>query len=290
MYDCTLDAKPYSCILRTGYNLKDDSCIAKELYVMRIYSKNRIPVPKIFASDVSRKSFPFDYIIMQKFFDKTVAQLWGTLNNDDKAKIAFQMGRLLKSLHSIKVGGFGNIIAGGLKKKEEFNFRVLPGALKNSSWTRQVLKDAFEDLSGIISYGALTTDQCIWITKYLQNNMPLTANADAALIHNDFNLEHIFVKKSNNDWAITGLVDVEFVESYAKEFDFIKLHRRGLLDDKQFKSALFKGYGISINSRFDELVKYYRIVRDLGFAYHLLKAGDMTTYKKAIEYIMAATG
>jgi len=289
MYDCELisGSKKRDIILRLGDNFKDDSCMAKELYIMALYKRHNIPVPRIYGHDITRKSFSYDYILMEKFHDKTIADVWGSASIGDRRKIAFAMGRFLRKLHSIKVEGFGNITAGGLKRHEEFSFRKFSDAPANVEWTRQVLKDAYQDLSGLMSFHALNHQQLSRITKYLHDNVYLTEKADATLIHNDFNLEHIFIRKSGNDWRITGIIDFEFAEAYAREFDFVKLHRRGLFEERYLLDDMIKGYGKNLlHPRLLDVIRYYRMVRDIGFAYHLLKAGNEEHYKKVIDTIL----
>jgi aminoglycoside phosphotransferase (APT) family kinase protein len=146
-----------------------------------------------------------------------------------------------------------------------------------------LFEDALKDLAGLIAYRLLTPEQSSAIVSYLHKNINLTEEAEPVLIHNDVIFDHIFVEKETDQWRMTGICDFEFAAAYAREFDFVKLHRAGLL--KEIKENLLEEYG-KIHPKFDEVVQMYRIVRDIGFARHTAKSGHMETSKKAIENVL----
>jgi aminoglycoside phosphotransferase (APT) family kinase protein len=289
MYDCKCELthgeiKHY--ILRISYNRKEDTDLAKELAVMELYSKHGVPTPIVYASDVERKDFEFDYAIIQKFEGVPLASILESLSPVEKKNIAEKIGQLLKKIHSISMDDYGDFTKHGLKKREEFTFRKLEGAPIMHSWTRTLLKGAFEDLSGLVTLDLITVEQSHQLMTYLYSCKELIKDAKPVLIHGDFHADHILMQKIEGEWEITGIVDFEFAASMAIEYDFIKLHRSGLLEDKSFREGLFEGYGEeNIHTKFDELVQFYRVLRDLGFAFHLAKAGDKETYNKVMDKV-----
>ncbi len=288
MYECVCEIKNkvINFILRIGFNKKDFS-IAKELWVMKKYSEIGILAPKVYGSDVSRTEFPFDYVIMEKINGECLGKIWNNLNKKDKAEIAFLMGKLLAKLHSIRLDKFGRIDENGIIEEEEFSFRKIPNAPLEPEWTTKLLSDTLKDFASIISFKLLTPKQSSDILHYLHSNIYLTENAEPVLIHSDFHLDHIFVIKENGEWKITGICDFEFASSSAKEFDFVKIHRLGLLNDENFKKMLLKGYGIEkLHKEFDKVVKLYRIARDIGFAKYTARRGDMEITSKTISNIL----
>jgi len=286
MYDCECElpsGEKKHFVLRISYNRKEDSDLAKELAVMEVYSKKDIPTPYVYASDVERKTFEFDYAIIEKFEGVPLTKILENLSNDEKKRIAKKVGELLNKIHSITMEDFGDFTKNGLKKEEEFSFRKFEDAPVIHSWTRRLLKDSFIDLSGLMTLKLISLEQQYNLMKYIYAHVDLLNGAKSVLIHGDFHADHILVKKVDNEWTITGIVDFEFAASRATEYDFIKLHRVGLLDDKDFREGLLEGYGKdNIGPHFDELIKFYRVLRDVGFAYHLAKAGDKETFKKVM--------
>ena len=83
------------------------------------------------------------------------------------------------------------------------------------------------------------------------------------------------------------MIDFEFAYAYAPEFDFIKLHRAGILDDKKIKKAIMNGYGAKeLHKEFDKVVLIYRLIRDIGFVGYVAKAGNLEAAKKALDFVL----
>lgn len=287
MYDCTLDKAPKEVIVRAGYNKKDDMNITKELWVMEQYHKKGVPIPKVYASDVNRVKFPFDYLVMEKLKGVSVEKLWPKLSREEKKRMMFKLGQFMAKLHTVSCKNFGSVTAKGVKVEEDFAFRQASKAPPKDEWVHKVMNDAFVDLAGVIAYSFLTPEQSSKIIHYIHSQTHLVKNAEPVLIHNDFNLPHVFVERKDTDWKITGICDFEFASASAREFDFVKLHRAGFFADKELKNALLDGYGRKkLNPKTDEVVELYRVVRDIGFARYVAKAGNIDTAKKAIENIL----
>ena len=284
MYNCELEGK--NVILRIGYNTKTDYTIKKELWVTEKYREVKIPVPEIYAEDTTRKEFPFEYLIMQKLPGQCLGKIWENLNIEEQKEIAFKIGQLMDKLHTIKFDKYGYIEYGGVKDDGQFSFREV----KNSTelqWTAKLMDSGFRDLGGMVAQGLITPEQTSEIAKYLHKKIHLTKHAESVLIHGDLVLDHIFVEKENSEFKITGLCDLEFASAFAREFDFIKFHRAGLLYLEHFKNSLFLGYGKEkLHPQFDEVIRLYRMVRDIGFATYVAKAGNREVADKAVTNIL----
>jgi len=289
MYDVTCDVsgQKKNFVVRISYNKKDTSDLAKELAVMEECGKHGIPIPIIYAFDIQKTDYPFDYMIMEKLKGVPLKTLLDTLPVKEKTLIAEKVGELLANIHSITLGDFGDFTKNGIKIKEEFSFRKSVDAPKIHAWTRKMLEDIFIDLSGLVTLDIINAGECSKIIDYMQKNKSLLLTAEPVLIHNDFHADHIIIDKIDGEWVISGIVDFEFACSYAREFDFIKLHRTGLLDDVHFREGLMRGYGKeNLHPKFDDVVTYYRLIRDVGFAYALAKAGNMQLMRQVIVGIM----
>lgn len=290
MYLCKLTSKngDQDVIVRINYNTKEDFTIGKELWVIEEYRAIGAPVPMIYGHDTSRSEFPFEYLIMEKLRGECLGSIWKTLTPQEKESLAGSMGKLLCQLHSVKTKTFGKVTREGVKPMEDFSFRSVGAPPKHSPWVAKVLHDAFSDLSGLVAYRLVLPEQASAIVQHLSRNIPLMEEADAVLVHNDFTIDHLFVEKKSGIWGITGICDFEFASSYAREFDFIKLHRLGLLNDPSIKAALLEGYGKErLHRDFDQALLLYRVVREIGFAYYTAKAGNLEKAKQTIDYILS---
>ncbi len=283
MYDCDLGDK--YVVLRISFNKKDESCIGKEVWVIKQYKKVGVPVPKIYAYETRDK---FDYAIIEKFEAEDLEDIWNKLSEKEKIEISKQMGLLLKKMHSIKFDNFGNIGDKGVIVKEDFAFRKQSNIkVKKSEWVAKLFDDGLKCLGLLIAQDLITPNQSAAIVKYLHSFVPIIRECKPVLVHTDFQLGHLFVKRINNRWHIVGLIDFEFANAYAPEFDFIKLHRAGILDDEKIKKAVMNGYSAKkVHKHFDQVVLLYRIIRDIGFASYVAKAGNLEVANKAIKFIL----
>ncbi len=281
MYDCTLDNK--NVILRISFNRKEEVNIHKEEWMIKQYKKTGAPVPKIYAVKSEKD---FDYMLLEKFKGENLEKIWTNISRKEKIQVGEEIGKLLKKLHSITFKEFGEITDKGLKVEESFKFRQAGKAVKMSPWVAKLFKDCFVDFSKLIAQDLVTKEQSAQIVKYLHSHTPMIKKCKPVLAHMDFNLGHLFVQKINKKWKITGLIDFEFAKAYAPEFDFIKLHRSGVLEDKKVKQAIKKGYGNKLHKDFDDVVLAYRISRDIGFVAYVAKAGNIKVAKKALEFVL----
>ncbi len=96
----------------------DDDYMNAEAAAMNLARKNKIPVPKIYATDTSKKNFPIRYQLMEKVSGKTMSDYFqdGSL---DKEKVSRQLGRHLARMHQIKIDGFGFFNTQLLREKKK---------------------------------------------------------------------------------------------------------------------------------------------------------------------------
>jgi len=277
MYEVKIDKEPFILIIRFSNNKNEESNLGKEKYVMELLEKNKIPAPKIYVYDK-------EYMIIEKIKGIRLDTLWNSLNKDEKIEITKKMGKLLSQIHSIKLEKFGVIQEGGkIKCDDPFKFRKMGEPIEYNLFLRELFKGGFEDFARLLSYNPPQKSLMIKIFTYLVNNLNKMAYQDPpTLIHGDYFPGHIFVEKENGSYKIVGLIDFEFSNSYAPEFDFIKLHRQGFFEDIKLKAALEEGYGKPID---EKAVEVFRLMRDLGFAWVVLESGNKELSDKTLKDI-----
>lgn len=287
LYDCRCELRDGSIknyIVRISFNTKETTDLAKELLVIETYARRGIPVPVIYGFDIQHTLFNFDYMVMEKFEGQPLKQIMDTISAKEKKHIAKQVGELLRKIHSIELETFGDFTRHGLKKDDDFSFRQSEDAPIMDAWKRKMLKDTFHSLSGLMTFDILTSEQCHDIMEYIYTQKKLIKSEKSVLIHGDFHADHILMKDTGDGWIITGLVDFEFAFASAPEYDFIKLHRTGMLEDAVFLEGLIDGYGKeNISPDFDAIVEFYRVTRDIGFVFHLAQAGNYEFMKTVLD-------
>ena len=286
MYEVKTNKRPYIGIIRFPINLNPNISLGKEAYVIKLLNKNNIPVPKIYAYN-NPKEEKDGYLILEKIEGKSLNSIWKNLSELDKIDITTKIGKLLFDMHKIKLKTFGFIREDGTtdtgKWVFKFKYESKKEILKPSPYLIRNMKDLGWDISILISYKILEPRFFSRLIYYITKNLnKLDYKGKPTFVHNDLNLDHIFVVKKNNKYEINKIIDFELANSSCPEYDFIKLHRLGFFDNKNLKKALEKGYGRKIN---EEVLRLNRLLRDIAFATALLQSGNRELFPKIIKGI-----
>jgi aminoglycoside phosphotransferase (APT) family kinase protein len=282
MYEVLIDKEPFSLLIRFSNNSeKKERDLRKEVYVLEEMKKAGAPVPKIYIFRKNEEKEEHDYMLIEKIRGIRLDTIWNGLSKEEKIEITRKIGQLMKKIHSIQLGKFGNLEEEGhIEVETQFKFKTVGEQHEYSPFLRQFFKDHFKDIALLFSYEHIKPE---FITKLIQfiakNKKEIDYKGPPVLIHGDMHPGHIFVEKTNGEYEITGLIDVEFAEPSCPEYDFIKLHRTGFFDDPDLKKALKEGYG-KIN---EKAVLIYRIMRDVGYARVLFDSGNNELAEKILK-------
>lgn len=281
MYEVKINKEPNNLIIRFSNNQEKNVNLAKEKYIIDLMAQKNIPVPKIYVFNNSKNNIPEEYMIQEKLPGIRLDLIWGSMTEEEKIQVTEEMGKLLSKIHSIKLENFGPIEEGGrIDSDVAFKFKPKGEPLAHSPYLRSEIKDYLIDLARLISYNHLPKEFFSIFMNFLCSKLEKIDHKDKpTLIHGDYMIGHLFVKKENLEYKIVGLIDFELAKSSAPSNDFIKLHRQGFFDNQKLKKALVKRYG-ELN---EEAVKTFRIIRDISFAQVLFESGDKELATKIIK-------
>lgn len=93
-------------LLRTDDGRIDDDYMLAESAVIELLTRQRFPVPKIYATNVETGSVRYQ---IMEYLDSPTLQSWALTKQLDSVAIAKQFGFHLSRLHQIKLPGFGFI-------------------------------------------------------------------------------------------------------------------------------------------------------------------------------------
>lgn len=286
-FEVKTETYPESVIVRFGNNSEDKFCLEKEIITMKLLQENGIQVPRVILYDKSKQKVPFEFAILSKIPGQDLSEIWKSLPKKEQSQIAYEMGKVLGKIHQIKFDTAGYITPKGLDALK-FDLKKVGEPIKTNPIVKKVLSETLHDLGYLASTGYLTENQLKNIFNFVIKSKDLAYTSEKpSLIHGDFEYRNIRVKKINNRWAITGILDFELSSAHAREYDFIKLHRTDFLTIPHIRESLLNGYQKyqKIGDNFDEKVKYFRFGRDMGFAYVLLESGDKQTAEKVLKSI-----
>ena len=61
-----------------------------------------LPVPKVLKYDISKKKYPFEILIIEKFTGEILSDVWNKINKKNQIKIVYELGKIMARINSIK--------------------------------------------------------------------------------------------------------------------------------------------------------------------------------------------
>jgi len=272
----------------------------KEKFVFELIKSNtNLCVPEIYILDKSKKILPKTYLLMSKM--EGIMPKKAKLSNEEKKNLYFQLGQDLAKLHKIKFSDFGWIYKDKISRYElkyakpfktwkEFFFskyKEVKDELKNAKDKKygKLNKKSFEKLLPEID-------------EYIEKNSHLlNTRIEPVLIHNDFSLTNVLVKK-NKHWKISAIFDVEMSMTGHNEFELSNMdllyNKKTLFKLNEQEKSFFEGYQSikKLSKDFEErqrLYFLYGLISCASFDGFELQASNiqrMSQYYKNIKEIL----
>lgn len=221
--------------------------LQREQVAYKLLREHEIIVPDILAFDDSKHLSPFDVMITKKFDGNNLEADWQKIDVETRSLLAFQAGQILKTIHSVNLNYFGDLISTSPLSQTNNWYDFLENKIKFH------LNEA-----GEISLFEKTQTDLIWNAfnnyKYLLQSV-IAAN----LVHVDFQFGNLLYKDSK----ITGVLDFEWAFAGDPLYDFCSINYLESTCPGSKKSFL-KGYGIG---EFDPdallKIKIYQMIRNI---------------------------
>lgn len=280
---------PEKVILKTNNNKIGKFSIDKEKRIHEIIQEKGIPCPRVIHLDISKKRVNFNFIIISKLEGIDLETVWERLKQNEKEKITEKMGEILGKIHQTKYEEIGYLTKEDIDNKHSFSLKKVGESPLINPFLINVVSDTMWDLGVLISNPLIKEEDSKKIFEYLLKNKKLSEeNEKPSLIHGDFDIINLRVKKIKGVWQICGLLDFEYAASSSRAYEFLKLHRTGFFEDKEILNSLLKRYHKYQPEikNFEEKVKFLRITRDIAFAGVLFKAGNIKKGKEVLDYIL----
>src|SRR3989344_4714526 len=261
-------------------NLKGIFSLAKEVYVIKLLGKHKIHCPNILYFDYSKKRYPFEILIIDKFKGKNLNEIWNKIDKKNKLRISFKLGELLALINSIKFKRFALI--NGYKKFKYYNniYEDFHSHLTN-------------DYVEYVNEGIIDKRTYERIKKvFLKYKKFLKSLRHPVLTHNDLWFDHVFVKKVGKYYKIEGIIDFGFAFIFPKEADFVKPQRWIFDKGEDIKASFMAGYQtiIKLDKNFDTTLSLFRVLYDTVFIsrLHRTKQYELANkYKKVLNGFLA---
>ena len=216
-----------------------DLAIEAECY--KLLNTRGVPCPEVLVLDTSCALLSRVYFLMNRANGIPLDNL--ELTFEHHQKLFEKVGVILRSIHSIKLSGFGDI--------DIDNYQVT-GKIEGyySSWQEYIQEKAKSNLEILEKTNLLLLSEIDYIPQILSRFAELEKTTDkTGLLHGDFTLEHIFVNPKLT--RITSIIDLGEVLIGDPIWDFVSLSWNSL----QILDYVQIGYGILDSYRDNFLFK-----------------------------------
>ena len=226
-----------------------DTRFEREAFLYDLLPKRGIPTPQCLGFDFSREITPEKYIIVSYIKGVSLSGGFKNLNEETQQNLSFQMGEVIKKIHSVAPEDLnGSELFGpktGWKKlyEKEFSF---------------YLEEAEEATKG--KYFSPEIEEEIKKTYEQFQNKVSDLENKLKLVHGDFSASNIQV----NDGKIVGIFDFEWSHIGDPLWDLQKFPINFQLGDGFGRENFLKGYGMENPTDAERLrVKMYTLHQGL---------------------------
>ncbi len=180
-----------------------------------------IPVPRVLATDLSRRDLDGDLLVVSALAGQGWAQLGERVSSSDDARLRRDLGALVGRLHSIRGTAFGYFQQGaaqGRTWREAFTRMIDDVLCDGDRFDVKLPRTSSEIRDAVQRTGAL-----------------LDEVATPVLVHFDLWRGNILLDDVNGQWEITGIIDGERAMWADPAAEFVSLSLLGdIADDTEF--------------------------------------------------------
>ncbi|MDA0634033.1 amino acid adenylation domain-containing protein [Nonomuraea sp. MCN248] len=241
----------------------------KERQVYDLLARTGAAAPAVVLADDSRRDLPQAYLVMTKVPGRPLSQVSAGLDRDTVERLYRDMGRLLRTVHSVTAPAFGPIDG----VTEPTNDAYVGGQFE--------LKAAhFAEFGGDPGLHAAL------LARLSADRHLLARCATPVLLHHDFHERNVMVARRDGRWELTGLIDVENALGGDPLMDLARTDYFAVRDDPLRRRALFEGYGDLPGDR-DERLAFYRLYHALDQWHWLATIGEVSALEPITREIRA---
>ena len=235
--------------------------VAKPIFEknMKIYrmlvEQTEIKLPIIL--DIKESKISENYIIIMKNLGEAVNFIWNGSDNDKKEHIITNIVDILKQIHSININ----------PRNSQSYMRLSP---KTFNWKDEIQNFIKSKLDYALLNKKINKNICDRFNSIFIENKNYIEDINYVLIHNDINLNNLFIDKKNQ---LCLAFDFETSAIGDKHLDFVIT--KSFMPEKKYQDMMIDLYEVPKN--FDKISQIYRltlILMFLGGRYIKTEYGD----------------
>lgn len=226
--------------------------ILKQKYFRKLIKKHtNINIPKIIKYDFNKTIIDMPYVILEKVEGVSLDSVYENILN--KEKIFEELGELYGKIHTIKLNKYGK-----LNSKLDVSFSY-------ENWYEKKCKE-INKIFSIINNNKNLSNEKIKINKefFEKNKYLLKFETKPCLCHGDSAFSNIILKKINDKYHLSGIIDFEFCNGGGAIEDLFKsVNSFNRLFE--YKKSLEKGHSkyMKLSKNWEKLAKFYHWMKVL---------------------------
>jgi aminoglycoside phosphotransferase (APT) family kinase protein len=191
-------------VLRMNLRPEEHGKLAREQRVLAML-RDLVPVPETIAYDGSGMIIPHEYVIQTYVSGESLLARWGAAGADERAGYVRQVAGMLRRVHSIRLGGFG----------DPTNPR------HGESWAALHARRAAHALQVAREAGNAQPELLERVARALSRDSLALTGGYPSLTHGDLHFGNIHVQAG----AISGILDFERAWAAAPDWELDQLLR-----------------------------------------------------------------
>jgi len=243
----------------------------KEKFLFDLLKKKTdLPVPKVIDLDTSKKIIPYDYILLEKLPGELLKTSFSKLSDNQKKKLAFELGLSLAKIQSIHFKTVGHF------KPDKL--------VKGMSWPTFVWGIYTDSLKSIKKGKFLDENLIRRIESFIESNKNLLdVKFKPSLIHSDYNGGNILI----HNGKISGIFDMEWSYSGHTEYELSAMNLKLMRTISPYQDDFFRGYESKIKRRKDheKFESFYGIIYWMSIICWIYEENAKISPKKYIDEI-----
>ncbi len=177
------------------FNVRDPQWpkIAREAEAYRLMGAAGLPVPEVLHVDTSRSVCPYDAMVLSRMPGMSLERRWKDLESAPRETLAVEVGALLRTVHAIRPGGFGEL--------------ALPAGERHATFATYI--DALRELrvADALRVGAIEEQHAARVrAAFAAAGDALAEVGAASLVHGDYHFGNVLVEGGR----VTALLDLEW--------------------------------------------------------------------------------
>ncbi len=241
----------------------------KERQVYELLGGTGAAAPAVVRADDSRRDLPQAYLIMTKVAGRPLSQVSAGLDRETVERLYREMGRLLRTVHSVPVPAFGPLDG----VPEPTNDAYVGGQFE--------LKAAH-----FAEFGGDPALHAALVARLRADRHLLARRTTPVLLHHDFHERNVMVAERAGRWELTGLIDVENALGGDPLMDLARTDYFAVRDDPLRRRALYEGYG-DLPGDLAERLAFYRLYHALDQWHWLATIGEVSALEPITREIRA---